>query len=152
MSEREEDMRLTDAGLEDANAFFERNCQRIVFLGFRAIEAVNVGQSVVQDRGVSRRIVFQLGDDRLPCIQEPLHIPLERLAIHGDGCGAGFGPLIQVGQAIEQRLRDENIRLASGHRILPKRLQNALLKNGCIQPLLGLWICGASVIFKGPVA
>jgi len=47
VSAREEDMGLTDAGLKDANAFFERDRERILFLACGAIEAVNVGQSKV---------------------------------------------------------------------------------------------------------
>src|ERR1035441_4403879 len=147
----QKDARLTDPGLEGSNALLQGYSQGILLLACDAIEAVKVRQAEIEDRCRGVRVGFQFRNDGLSSIQEPLDVSLERLAIHTDGCGTGFRPLLPLDQPIDQRMRNQNFRLGSGQLFLPKTPRMLLLQNGCIQPLLRLGVRGASVVFESPV-
>ena len=123
---REKNTWLPNPRLVGPNTFFQGRCQSVMLFSSRAVEAVQVRQTVIQYRGSGGGIILQFRHHRLSGIQQPLQIPLHRVAIHGDGCVARVRPLVRIGQPIHQRLRDQDLRLVSGQLFLPAFLPGSL--------------------------
>jgi hypothetical protein len=135
----QENTRLTDPGLKVRMHFSRATCQGIVLFARGAIETVNVGQPVIQHRGGGGRIDSNSGITGCLVFNSHSRSRLSDSRYMADGCGAGFRPLIHV--SVRRSINDCVIRISDlvlANSSSRRSLQNALLQNGCIQPLLRL--------------